>query len=172
MSFGITLNTNRNYIDTSAVGEITKQIFTNAESKTTDINTTFDLSKFRRPEVGIDLYSQRTNLDTTKFVAVRNAGLDINLNQNFIANVQYLNTMAAIDSTKIRKNVEGKVMAPIAEGEKVEIKNIFNLPETVELTNSKNLDKDKRGSNPFSFSSMNTNKGKEQQEETLVNIFA
>ena len=80
--------------------------------------------------------------------------------------------MAAIDSTKVRKNVEGKVMAPIAEGEKVEIKNIFNLPETVELTNSKNLDKDKRGSNPFSFYSMNTNKGKEQQEEKSVNIFA
>ncbi len=172
MSLGITLNTNRNYIDTSAIGEITKQIFTKAESKSAIDTNVVDLSKFRRPEVGIDLYSQRTNLDTTRQIAVRNAGLDINLNQNFIANVQYLNTMAAQGATKAAKNVEGKLIAPVAEGEKSEIKNIFNLPGTIELSNSKTLDKDKRGSNPFSFNSMNTNKGKEQQEEKIVNIFA
>ena len=173
MSFGITLNTNRNYIETSAINEVAKQIFTNAQAKTTtsDLNNV-DLSKFRRPEVGIDLYSQRTNLDTAKFVAVRNAGLDVNLNQNFIANVQYLNTMAAMGANKVQKNVEGKMIAPVAEGEKSEIKNVFNLPGTIELTNAKTLDKDKRGSNPFSFFSMNTNKGKEKQEEKIINIFA
>lgn len=171
MSLGITLNTNRNYIDTAAIGEITKQIFTKADTKTVDLNTV-DLSKFRRPEVGIDLYSQRTNMDTAKFVAVRNAGLDINLNQNFIANVQYLNTMAAMGNNKIQKNVEGKVASPVAENEKSEIKTVSTLPGAIELTQSRTLDKDKRGSNPFSFNSMNTNKGKEQQEEQLVNIFA
>lgn len=172
MSLGITLN-NRNYIDTSAVNEITKQIFTKAETKTVDTTANaIDLSKFRRPEVGIDLYSQRTNIDTAKFVAVRNAGLDINLNQNFIANVQYLNTMAAMGATKVQKNVEGKLAAPVAEGEKSEIKTIFTLPGTIELAKSKTLDKDKRGSNPFSFNSMNTNKGQEKQEEQPINIFA
>lgn len=172
MSFGVTLNTNRNYIDTSAINEVAKQIFTKADSKTSIDTNVVDLSKFRRPEVGIDLYSQRTNTDTAKFVAVRNAGLDINLNQNFIANVQYLNTMAAMGTNKVQKNVEGKVIAPVAEGEKSEIRNVFRLPGTIELTNSKNLDKDKRGSNPFSFNSMNTNKGKEKQEEKNINIFA
>ncbi len=174
MSFGVTLNTNRNYIDTAAINEVAKQIFTNAQSKTAQTSDlgNIDLTKFRRADVGIDLYSQRTDIDTAKFVAVRNAGLDINLNQNFIANVQYLNTMAALDATKVQKNVEGKMIAPVAEGEKSEVKNIFNLPETVELTNAKTLDKDKRGSNPFSFFSMNTNKGKEKQEEKIVNIFA
>ena len=174
MSFGVTLNTNRNYIDTAAINEVAKQIFTNAQSKTAQTSDlgNIDLTKFRRADVGIDLYSQRTDIDTAKFVAVRNAGLDINLNQNFIANVKYLNTMAALDATKVQKNVEGKMIAPVAEGEKSEVKNIFNLPETVELTNAKTLDKDKRGSNPFSFFSMNTNKGKEKQEEKIVNIFA
>lgn len=174
MSFGVTLNTNKNYIDTAAINEVAKQIFTNAQSKTAQTSDlgNIDLTKFRRADVGIDLYSQRTDIDTAKFVAVRNAGLDINLNQNFIANVQYLNTMAALDATKVQKNVEGKMIAPVAEGEKSEVKNIFNLPETVELTNAKTLDKDKRGSNPFSFFSMNTNKGKEKQEEKIVNIFA
>ncbi len=171
MSLGVTLNTNRNYIDVSSVNEVAKQIFTRSETKSFDINTA-DLTKFRRPEVGIDLYSQRTNLDTAKQVAVRNAGLDINLNENFVANVHYLNTMAAQEATKVSKNVEGKLIAPVAEGEKSEVKNIFNLPGTIELTNSKTLDKDKRGSNPFSFYAMNTNKGKEAKEEKAINIFA
>ncbi len=171
MSLGVSLNTNKSYIDISSVNEVAKQIFTKAENKTFDINTA-DLTKFRRPEVGIDLYSQRTNIDTAKQVAVRNAGLDINLNENFIANVQYLNTMAAMNATKVQKNVEGKLIAPVAEGDKSEIKNIFELPGTIELNNSKSLDKDKRGSNPFSFFSMNTNKGQEKQEEKVINIFA
>lgn len=171
MSLGVSLNTNRNYIDVSSVNEVAKQIFTKAETKSFDINTA-DLSKFRRPEVGIDLYSHRTGIDTAKQVAVRNAGLDINLNENFIANVQYLNTMAAMGTNKVSKNVEGKLTAPVAEGEKTEARNIFNLPGAIELTNSKNLDKDKRGSNPFSFFAMNTNKGQEQQENKEINIFA
>ena len=171
MSLGVTLNTNKSYIDISSVNEVAKQIFTKAETKSIDVNTV-DLSKFRRPEVGIDLYSQRTNLDTSRQIAIRNAGLDIQLNENFIANVQYLNTMAAQGATKVAKNVEGKLTAPVAEGEKSEIKNIFTLPGNIELTNSKNLDKDRRGSNPFSFFAMNNNKGKEKQEEKVVNIFA
>ena len=150
MSLGVTLNTNRNYIDISSVNEVAKQIFTKTEAKSFDINTA-DLSKFRRPEVGIDLYSQRTNLDTTKQIAIRNAGLDIKLNENFVANIQYLNSVAAQNVNKVAKNVEGKIIAPVAEGEKSEVKNIFNLPGTIELTSSKNLDKDKRGSNPFSM---------------------
>ena len=80
MSFGVTLNTNRNYIDTAAINEVAKQIFTNAQSKTAQTSDlgNIDLTKFRRADVGIDLYSQRTDIDTAKFVAVRNAGLDIN----------------------------------------------------------------------------------------------
>ena len=171
MSLGVTLNTNRTYIDVSSVNEVAKQIFTKAESQTFDINNA-DLTKFRRPEVGIDLYSHRTNIDTARQIAIRNAGLDINLNENFVANIQYLNTMAAQNSQKVSKNVEGKLIAPVAEGEKSEIKNIFNLPGTIELSNSKTLDKDKRGSNPFSFFAMNSNKGKEKQEEQAVSIFA
>jgi hypothetical protein len=166
MSIGIT--SNRNYIDTTAINEVSKQIFQKAETNSFDINST-DLTKFRRPEVGVDLYSRRTDLDSARQIAIRNAGLDINLNENFIANIQYLNTQAAQGINKAQKTMEGKVIAPVAEGEKSEIKNIFNSQNNIELNNSKNLDKDKRGSNPFSFYSMNSNK--EKQEE-VINIFA
>ena len=91
MGIGITsLTAKTNYVDTKSINEIAKQIFANAETKSQAFElTSTDLSKFRRPEVGIDLYSNKNNIDVTKQIAIRNAGLDINLNANFIANVQY-----------------------------------------------------------------------------------
>lgn len=173
MSFGITsLSAKRSYIDTQSINEVAKQIFANAESKSQsfDISQT-DLAKFKRPEVGIDLYNSKNSIDTTKQIAIRNAGLDINLNSNFVANVQYLNTQAA---QQVTKNVEGKLIAPVAEGEGTQKREVVALPKSVELNNSKSLDKDKRGSNPFSFFSMNTkSEGKETaQNEQNINIFA
>lgn len=174
MSLGITnLTSNRSYIDTQSINEVTKQIFANAESKSFDINQV-DLTKFRRPEVGLDLYNSKNSIDVTKQVAIRNAGLDINLNANFIANVQYLNSQAAMQNTVVQKNVEGKLMAPVTEGEGAQQREVVALPKSVELNNSKSLDKDKRGSNPFSFFAMNTKKESNQsnQQDKNINIFA
>lgn len=174
MSLGISnITNNRNYIDTQSINEVTKQIFANAESKSFDI-TQADLSKFRRPEVGLDLYNSKNAIDVTKQVALRNAGLDINLNTNFIANVQYLNSQAAMQTTAVQKNVEGKLAAPVAEGEGAQKREVVALPKSVELNNSKSLDKDKRGSNPFSFFAMNTKKDGQEtaQQEQNINIFA
>lgn len=171
MSFGITnLTANRNYVDISSINEVTKQIFTKADEKTFDYSKA-DLTKFRRPELGLDLYSGRTNIETSKQIAVRNAGLDINLNENFIANIQYLNTQAAMTTQKTTKNVEGKLIAPVAEGEAAQQREVAPLPKSVELFNTANLNKDKRGSNPFSFFAPANNSAKEQKEEQ-INIFA
>lgn len=172
MSLGITgLTSNRNYIDTSSVNEVAKQIFTRAQNKTFDVNNV-DFSKFRRPELGIDLYNGRVDANTATQVAVRNAGLDINLNETFIANVQYLNTQAAMATAKTTKNVEGKLIAPVAEGESAQKPTVEALPQNVELVLNGGLDKDKRGSNPFSFFSMNTNENKNKQEEKQLGLIA
>ncbi len=176
MGIGITsLTSKTSYVDTQSIGEIAKQIFANAESKSQAFELkSADLTKFRRPEVGIDLYNNKNNIDVTKQIAIRNAGLDINLNANFIANVQYLNAQAAQNVQKVNKAVEGKLVAPVAEGEAAQTREVIALPKSVELNNSKSLDKDKRGSNPFSFFAMNTKKeGKEPAEpEKNINIFA
>lgn len=172
MSLGITsLNANRNYIDTTSINEVAKQIFTRAQNKTFDINNA-DLSKFRRPELGLDLYSGRTDANTATKIAVRNAGLDINLNDSFIANVQYLNTQAAMAPSRTSKNVEGKLIAPVAEGEAAQKATVEALPQNVELVLNGGLDKDKRGSNPFSFFSMNANANKDKQEEKQLGLIA
>ncbi len=176
MGIGITsLTAKTNYVDTQSINEIAKQIFANAETKSQAFElTSTDLSKFRRPEVGIDLYNSKNNIDVTKQIAIRNAGLDINLNANFIANVQYLNAQAAQGTQKVNRAVEGKLIAPVAEGEAAQTREVVALPKSVELNNSKSLDKDKRGSNPFSFFAMNTKKDNQQpaEAEKNINIFA
>lgn len=176
MGIGITsLTAKTNYVDTQSINEIAKQIFANAETKSQAFElTSTDFSKFRRPEVGIDLYNNKNNIDVTKQIAIRNAGLDINLNANFIANVQYLNAQAAQGTQKVNRAVEGKLIAPVAEGEAAQTREVVALPKSVELNNSKSLDKDKRGSNPFSFFAMNTKKDGQQpaEAEKNINIFA
>ncbi len=173
MSLGVSgISSNRSYIDTQAINDVAKQIFANSDAKVQSFDVTqADLSKFKRPEAGLDLYSNRNSIEATKQVAIRNAGLDINLNQNFVANVQYLNTQAA---SQVTKNVEGKLAAPVAEGESSPAREVVALPKSTEVFKSGNLEKDKRGSNPFSFYAADTQQQQEGKEVRKVdfNIFA
>ena len=89
MAMGINLytaNLNSSIIDRNAIKEVTENIFSRSEAKNVNIEEKFNLSKFNRPELGIDLYSNKVNAQAASEIAIRNAGLDINLNQNFIAN--------------------------------------------------------------------------------------
>lgn len=156
-------------IDTNAVKDITSQIL-DKNIKTVDLDSV-DLTKFNRAQLGLDLYNSRTNIEKATQVAVRNAGLDINLNQNFIANVQYLNAQAAQDSVKTAKQVEGKVVLPVSEATDANVKNVFAVPQAAQLFGAQNLNKDKRGSNPFSFYQPAANKEEKSEKEPL-NIFA
>ena len=158
-------------IDRSVLKEVSQEILKRAAAKNSQYNTSSSSfsTVLKTQNIGIDLYSGRVDTQTQRQISLNNSGLNIQLNQEVLNSIKYLNTQAA---QNVQKNVEGKLIAPVAEGEKSEIKNIFNLPGTIELTNSKTLDKDKRGSNPFSFYAMNANKGKEAQEEKAINIFA
>ena len=153
MAMGINLytaNVNSSIIDRSM---ITENIFTRSESKNNvDIAQKFDLSKFNRAEMGIDLYSNKVNSQQAIEISIRNAGLDVQLNQNFAANVQYLNTQAALNNLQnYQRNIDGKMpMAPTVS-EKSEVKSNFSMPKTFALTSSAQTNKDKRGSNPFSM---------------------
>ena len=64
MGIGITSFLSKtSYVDTQSIGEIAKQIFANAESKSQAFELkSADLTKFRRPEVGIDLYNNKNNI--------------------------------------------------------------------------------------------------------------
>lgn len=176
MSLG--LNTNYNptlnlrAIDSAAIREVTQQVFNKEEAKTVDV-TKMDLSKFNRIDTTSDLYNGKTNIEVARQISVRNAGLDVSVNQTAIANVAYLNAQAAQSiHTNLFKNVEGKVAIAVSEGSNDSAREVFALPKAAQLFNIAELSKDKRGSNPFSYKAPANAKKAESTDEKGLNIFA
>lgn len=174
MAMGINLytaNLNSTIIDRNAIKEVTENIFTRSDSKNVNIEEKFNLSKFNRPELGIDLYSNKVNAQAASEIAIRNAGLDIKLNQNFIANVQYLNTQAALSNVhQTVKNIDGKMPVAPTEAEKNEVKSNFSVARTFQLLASAQTNKDKRGSNPFSMAAPADTQEVENAETKELNM--
>ncbi len=147
-----------NGIDLNNIGKVTTEILTSLENKTVDVSKA-DLTRFTRTTQGVDLYSSKVSLDVQRQIAMTNAGLlDVS---NALSSVQLLNAQAAAqlyNPNTVVKNVEGKLhintdaqMEPVKEAGKFETS--LNVFET---------QKDKKGSNPFSFSQF---KGEEHKEE-------
>lgn len=172
MSLNITNYTSRinsQAIDAKAVKDITSQIFNAQDTQSVNLDK-LNLSKFNRVDLGLDLYNARTNAEKATQVAIRNSGIDVNLNQNFAANVQYLNSQAAQSVHKTSKEAESQIVLPLTEDNQVNLREVFALPKAAQLFEAQNLNKDKRGSNPFSYQKP-ANK-KENQNVEPLNIFA
>jgi len=174
MNFGLTLDASRySSVDVNAVKNITKQIFEKAEAKAAGLEQ-YDLTKFKRVDQGVDLYSSQTSQTASQQIAVRNAGLDVNLNQNFIANLAYLNTQAAKATFEApQKSAEtGKLQFKnYIDGLDVgvSIKEIFTLPNNVHVAAAFTMDKDKKGSSFLGYSNSNSNKSKEDSQNAKSN---
>lgn len=160
---------NTQAIDAKAVKDLTSQILDSKDTQTVNLDN-LNLSKFNRVDLGLDLYSARTNAEKATQVAIRNAGLDVSLNQNFVANVQYLNAQAAQGIHQTTKDAENKITLPVNEDNKANLREVFALPKSAQVFESQNLNKDKRGSNPFSYQRP-ANEEESQNVEPL-NIFA
>lgn len=172
MSLGISnVNTvNIQSIDYAAIKDVTEQILNRQDSKSIDLNT-LDLSKFQKAELGKDFYSGTINPDVAKQIALRSTGLDMNLNQSFIANLQYLNAKAGEIAYAGGKNVEGKIHIPTAQAAQQE-REVIALPKSTTLESTKDLDKDPKGSNPFFGSEFLNNENKQNQNDEPISIFS
>ena len=166
MSLNVAYSQNINKgIDTQALREVTQEIFNRAETKSVDLSS-LDLTKFKRADLGMDLYNGKVDSTTARQVAMANSGMQINLNETVLASLKFLNGEA---SKSIFKNVEGR-MAPAVEEATTKVKNNFELPKFSQLVKTLDLSKDKHGSNPFQKSDVVKFEKKEKEE--AINIFA
>lgn len=164
------ISTRSQAIDKTAVNALTSQILAeNTQTKSVNLDT-LDLTKFKRIDLGVDLYNSKTDSNLATQVAVRNSGLDVNLNQAFISNVQYLNSQAAQNAFQTVKNVDGKIVVPVTENTESGLREVFALPKSTDIVSTQDLNKDKRGSNPFSY--QRPSQGKSNQDEKSLSIFA
>ena len=112
------MNVNAQYklgIDRSTLQQVSQEILKRAAEKNSQYNT--DSSRvnniFRPADIGIDLYQGNVDTKIAKQVALNNSGLQIQLNQEVLKSIQYLNSQAA---QNVQKNVEGKITVALNEG--------------------------------------------------------
>lgn len=158
-------------IDTQALAKVTEQILNPNSEKTIDVSK-LDLSKFNRASLGTDLYAGRTNGEVALQAAKAATDFDLNLSQTFSQNVQYLNSQAA-QSLFTVKDVNGLASVSI---ENIQVNEKDVITEISQVNETKDMNKDKKGSNPFSFY-MPANESAEKKEESdsifgSINIFA
>ena len=160
------MNINAQYklgIDRSTLQQVSQEILKRASEKNGQYNTNAVNNVFKPADIGIDLYKGQVDTTTARQIALNNSGLQIQLNQEVMNSINYLNTKAAQNA---QKNVEGKITVALNEG----VGNIQKYEHSPKFNSIVSLaaGKDKNGSAPsykgeFLFI-------KKEEKEEAVNI--
>ncbi len=155
-------------IDTKNVGNISAQILNEAQKATKEVKVEgFDYSKFNRANLGVDLYSSRTNPELQKQIALTQAGLYLQS-----INVAKLNSQAALNlysANTVQKQVE--LTQSVQSNELVAPKALEKPESNVQLFNIS--DKNSNSSNGFNpFETTENNASKEKSGEKEISLFA
>lgn len=110
------MNVNAQYklgIDTTTLRQVSQEILKRAAEKNSQYNTTSANNIFKSADIGLDLYKGNVDTKIARQIALNNSGLQIQLSQNVLDSIQYLNAKAA---QNVQKNVEGKITIALNEG--------------------------------------------------------
>lgn len=163
----ISVNYNQNFktgIDTSILKEVSAEILKRAQAKAMNVQSGRTIS-FTTTDLGLDLYQGKVDTNTARQVAMNNSGLQIQLNQNVLDSIKFLNTQAA---QKVQKNVEGKIAFSVYEG--ADVQKAAETPKFNSIV-SFGTAKDKNGSNPFYHGELLANGQKKEDKREDINIF-
>ncbi len=152
-------------VDSLNAAKISGEIFSRASEKNIDL-TKADLSQFKRPTLGIDLYNSKTSLELQRQIAITQSGINT---QNI--DTSFLNSQAAsalYGANNITKSVEGKLFVP-TNSEVETFKTQEAQSQKVDLYQISNLNKDAKGSNPFAYKPQEESK---KEDNEPINIFA
>ena len=170
MGFNVGLINSNNYakmgIEPAALQKVSEKILSQNTNTTIDVSK-LNLNGFNRPTLGLDLYAANTNANKALEVSKAMTDFNVNLSNAFSANVQYLNSQAA-QSLFTSKENNGKVVVAIDNLNQTTAQEA--VIATTQITESKEMMKDRKGSNPFSFY-MELPEG-EEKETVFEPIFA
>ena len=154
-------------INRSTLQQVSNEILKRAAEKNSQYNTNSSSVKniFQNTQqnLGIDLYKGNVDTSVARQVAMNNSGLQIQLSQDALKSIQYLNSQAG---NNVQKNVEGKISIALNEGvgntQKTESAPKFN--SIVSLATGK----DKNGSAPSYKGEFLFIKKDKEKEEIVV----
>ena len=157
-------------IDTQNVNEVANKIYVNAQNKTIDMSN-LDMSKFKRVDLGLEVYTRQISAEKATQIAIRQSGFDLSLTQNFAANVKYLNTQAALSNNKDLSNkMTGKIHTQINQTETDNSREVFSLPKSSNIFDIASLNKDKSGSDGTSYFKQNNKKDSQESKEDNMSL--
>lgn len=162
------LNVTQNFrtgIDTSILKEVSAEILKRAQAKAMNAQTGSVRTAFKAADLGLDLYQGRVDSATARQVAMNNSGMQIQLNQNVLDSIKFLNSQAA---QNVQKNVEGKIAFSVYEG--ADVQKAAETPKFNSIV-SFSTAKDKKGSNPFYHGELLANGHKKEEKREDINIF-
>ena len=142
------MNVNAQYklgIDRSTLQQVSQEILKRAAEKNSQYNTNVSTVNniFRPADLGLDLYKGNVDTNVARQIAMNNSGLQVQLSQNAINALKYLNVQAA---QNVQKNVDGKMTVAVTEG----VGNAPKIQESHKFNSIISLaaGKDKNGSAP------------------------
>ena len=162
------LNVTQNFrtgIDTSILKEVSAEILKRAQAKAMNAQTGSVRTAFKAADLGLDLYQGRVDSATARQVAMNNSGMQIQLNQNVLDSIKFLNSQAA---QNVQKNVEGKIAFSVYEG--ADVQKAAEAPKFNSIV-SFSTTKNKKGSNPFYHGELLANGHKKEEKREDINIF-
>ena len=163
MSFDVSAKFNG--IDKSVLKEVSQEILKRAHAKNAEfnVNSSFKTASQAKQELGLNLYNGSVDSNTARQIALNNSGLQIQLNQNVLDSIKYLNSQAA---QRNANNLDGRLTADINE-----ISTKVVSPENPSLTQgilSFSTDKDKNGSQtPYRGELLVAGEKKEQKVDNI-----
>lgn len=163
------MNVNAQYklgIDTTTLKQVSQEILKRAAEKNSQYNTnTATVNNIFKPaDIGLDLYKGNVDTKLARQIAMNNSGLQIQLNNEVLKSINYLNTKAA---QNVQKNVEGKITIALNEGVG-NMQHTSNAPKFNSIL-SLAAGKDKNGSAPsYKGEFLFIKKDKEKEEVTAA----
>jgi len=122
----------------------------------------------------INLYNRNTDISLTQQVSQARVDFNVQLTPQALHNIEALRTLAATQQTNVQKLNDGKIYVPVDNSEKSDIQNVFALPHATSVLSAFSMDKDRKGSNPFSYTQLpsKNEEGAEDNNNQSVNFMA
>lgn len=147
-------------IDRTTLQQVSQEILKRANEKNSQYNVHSSNNIFKSSDIGVDLYNGKVDVNTAKQIALNNSGLQIQLSQDALNSIKYLNSHA---TQNVQKNVDGKITVAMNEG----VGNTQKTSEPAKFNSIISLatGKDKNGSAPsYKGEFLFIKKEKEQDE--------
>lgn len=149
-------------VDLASAQKVSEQIFQRAQNNAT-INTS-RVAQTREMQ-GVDFYSRATSIEAQRQIAISNLGLNVQTPNQ----IGTLNSLAALNAykTDTSRAVNGNMTVSISEGANKEFETKFIPDSMMEVFQT---NKDKKGSNPFSYEGEASSKNNQAIEQEGANL--